>query len=83
VGKHSVTKLLIRQGCKHRRLYRRHDLACIGADHCEAENAIVISADQDFHETLRLVGRFSSQDSTHRQFSDAYGNAMSLCVPFA
>jgi hypothetical protein len=30
-------------------MHRNHDLASIGADHRQAENALVICADKDFH----------------------------------
>ena len=64
-------------------LYRGDDLARIRADHREAENAVVIWADKDFHEALCLVGHFPPVHGTHRQFADAHGNALSLCVQFA
>ena len=68
---------------QHRRLHRGHDLTGLGADHREAENAVVTFADQRLHETLSFVGRLRSQHRAHRQPRDARGDAVALRIAFA
>jgi hypothetical protein len=58
--------------------YDREDFAGLGADHGEAEDAIVARADHCAHEALFLIGRFRSQDLAHGQLSNADGNALAL-----
>lgn len=45
VRENSIAQHRIRQPGQHHRLHRGHDLAGFGADHREAENAIVTSTD--------------------------------------
>jgi len=47
------------------RQHRGHDLARLGTDHCESENAIV-TTDKSFHKFLYFIGRVRPEDGAHR-----------------
>jgi len=63
---------------EHRRLHNRHDFTGLGADHREAENAIVAGVDQRFHKSVQFIDRTRSQDGGNGQSGDANGDA-ALC----
>ena len=72
----SVAKLWIWQVREHRGLNHGHDLAGFGADHGEAENAVVALCDKSLHEAFRLARGLRSQHGFHQQFGDARLNAL-------
>ena len=45
-----IAELRVWETRQHRRLHHGHDLAGLGADHREAENAVVARTDKNFHE---------------------------------
>src|SRR6516165_12404925 len=83
VDENGVSEPPIRQVCQHCRLHRGHDLASLGTNHCEAEDAIVAPTDKNLHEALRLVCRLGPQHSAHRQPRDTHGDALLFRFAFA
>jgi hypothetical protein len=83
VDENGVSEPPIWQVCQHRRLHRSHDLAGLGANHREAENAVVAPTDKSLHEALCFVRRLCPQHSAHRQLRDAHGDALVLRFAFA
>jgi hypothetical protein len=83
VRENGVTEPRIWQVCQHRRLHRGHDLTGLGANHREAENAVVTPTDKSLHEALSFVGRLRPQHSARRQPRDAHGDALALRFAFA
>ena len=74
----SISQPRIGQARQHRRLHSGHDLASLGADHREAEDAVFAAADQDLQEALRFARRFRPQDIARSQSCDAGGDAPAL-----
>src|SRR5215469_12992610 len=60
-----VAKPRVWQVRQHRGLHCCHDLARLGADHCESENTIV-TTNENFHKSLYFIGRVRPQDTAHR-----------------
>src|SRR5437016_5727662 len=83
VRENGVTQPRIWQVCQHRRLHRGHDLAGLGADHREAENAVVARADKNLHEALRFVRRRRPSHAAHRQPRDTHAHTLMLRFAFA
>src|SRR5215471_18817994 len=50
-----IAELRIWQVRQHRRLHHGHDLTGFGADHREAENAVLARTDKNLHKALRFV----------------------------
>src|SRR5262245_10442759 len=73
-----VAELRIGQICQHRCLNGSHDLASLGTDHGEAENAIVIGSDDNLHEALRFLRCLRPQYAAHRQLRHAHDGALAL-----
>jgi len=63
--------------------YPDHDLAGFGANHREAENAVVAPSDKSLHEALCFARRLCAQHRAHRQPRDAHGDALALRIAFA
>ncbi len=74
---HRIAEPLVRQPGQHRGLHHGHDLAGFGADHREAEDAIV-AADQGFHEAARFIGRVRAEHRAHRHPRDPHGDPFAL-----
>src|SRR5262249_25899653 len=68
VRENGVAELRIWQVCEHRRLHRGHDLTGVGANHREAENAVVIPTHKSLHEALSFSGCLRPQYNVRRQF---------------
>src|SRR5215471_5850880 len=83
VRENSIAQRRIRQFGQHRRLHRGHDLAGLGSDHREADDAIVTSTDESFHEALRLTDRLRPEHGADRQPRDAHVDALTLRLGFA
>src|SRR6516165_2850228 len=83
VDENGVSEPPIRQVCQHCRLHRGHDLASLGTNHCEAENAIFAPTDKNLHEALCLVRRLCPQNSAHWQPRDTHGHTLALRFAFA
>src|SRR5580698_6317618 len=64
-------------------MYRGHDFSGRGADHREAEDAIVAVADQGFHEAFPLIGGLRRKHGVHRQLCDANVEALTRRLAFA
>ena len=60
VRENGVAEPRVWQVCQHRRLHRGHDLTGVGANHREAENAVVTPADKSLHEAALFVDRLRS-----------------------
>jgi hypothetical protein len=71
VRENGVGKPRIRNIGQHGHLHRGHDLTGPGANHREAEDAIVTFADQSFHKAFFLAGGLRPEHRTHRQARDA------------
>src|SRR5215510_1113459 len=83
VRENGVAKPRIWQICQHRRLHRGDDLAGLGANHREAENAVVIPTHKSLHEALSFSGCLRPQHNVRRQFRDAHGDALALRFAFS
>src|SRR5215468_487839 len=81
VRKDSVAEPRIWQICQHRRLHCGDDLAGFGANHREADNAVVIT-DKSLHEALFFVSCLRPQHSAYRQPRDAHSDALALRFAF-
>src|SRR5882672_2580259 len=78
-----VSELRIWQPGQHRRLHCRRDLARLGADHGEAEDAIITSGDQRLHEAGSVADRLHPQYLAHRQLRHTRSHALATSVPLA
>src|SRR5271165_3304236 len=77
-----VAQLRVRKPRHHRGLDDGHNLAGLGADHGEAQDAIVARADHDLHEACLLAGRLCAQDLAHRQPPHPHRDALTLSLGF-
>ncbi len=68
---------------EHRCLHGRHDLARLGTEHREAENAVIARTDKNLHETLFLVGRLGAQYGTHRKLRNTRSDAFMVRLALA
>ena len=73
VREDGVAQPRVRKLRHHRGLDDGQNFAGLGADHGEAQNAIVARADHRLHEAGFLLGRLCAQDLAHRQLSDGAG----------
>ena len=73
-----VSEHRIGQVGEHRSLDYGHDLTGLGANHREAENAILTPTDKDLHKALRFVRRRRPAHRLHRQPRDARGHTLAL-----
>ena len=83
VRENGVAEPRVWQAGQHRRLHDSHDLASLRADHGEAENAVVIRADENLHEALLLADRLRSQDCACRQLANTRRYTLALRLSFA
>jgi hypothetical protein len=83
VDENGVSEPPIWQVCQDRRLHRDHDLAGLGTNHREAENAVVTLSDKSLHKALRFARRLCAQHRAHRQPRDAHGDALASRIAFA
>ena len=82
VNENGVSELGIWQVGQHRRLHRSQNLAGLGANHREAENAFVAPIDKNLHEALCFVRCLRPQHSAHRQPRDTHGDTLLLRFAF-
>src|SRR6516164_9905122 len=54
VGNNGIAELRVWETGQHRRLHHGHDLTGFGADHREAEKAVVARTDKNLHKALRF-----------------------------
>src|SRR5262249_37591291 len=71
-----------RQSADHRRLHAGHDLARLGADHREAEDAVAARLDEHLHEAGRFSERPHAEDVAHRKPGDAERDALLARLAF-
>src|SRR6202167_3576567 len=83
VRKNRVAKPRVGQVRQHRHLHHGHDLAGLGADHGEAEDAVVTVPDESLHEAQCLAARLRPQHSAHRHPGDAHLDALTFRLAFA
>ena len=81
--KHCIGELPVRKASQHRRLYDSHDFTGGSADHGEAEDAIVVLTDKNFHKALPLARRLRSQHRIHGQSGDPHNDVLAFRVAFA
>ena len=65
-----------------RRLHRGHDLAGLGADHREAENAVTRASTSTFMKPCVFVDRSRPQHGAHRQLGHPHRDALALGFAF-
>src|SRR5262245_61361045 len=82
VRENGVAEPRIWQICQHRRLHRGDDLAGLGANHREAENAVVIT-DKSLHESMCFGTCLLPHHRAYRQLRDAYFDALAFRFGFA
>src|SRR5260370_41744574 len=75
-----IAELRIWETCQHRGLHDGHDLAGLGADHREAENAVV-TPNKGLHEPLCFVPRLRRQNGAHRYPLARLSNPRPLHLP--
>src|SRR5262245_42310958 len=83
VRENGVAETRIWQVRQHCRLHRGHDLTGLGADHREADDAVVTRPDKSLHEALCFVCCLRPQYSARRKPRYARRDALALRFAFA